>query len=252
MKPSKKISEWAAARRVHVYGSTTDEKLLNSQDSGEWVHGDPWRVMRIQAEFVEGFEALAGLGPAVSVFGSARTTEDHPHFALAESVGAALAKAGFAVITGGGHGAMGAANKGAREAGGISVGLTIELPFEQVTNPWVDLAVDFRYFFARKTMFAKYSQGFVALPGGFGTCDELFELLVLVQTQKLTSFPIILVGKEYWAGLMAWLEATVEEQHDITAEDLKLIHVVDTGAEVVKIVSASHKERLRQAKKQQV
>ena len=243
MKPSKPISEWAARRRAHVYGSTTDERLLNSRDSGEWVHSDPWRVMRIQAEFVEGFEALTGIGPAVSVFGSARTPEDHPDYELAVAVGAALAKAGFAVITGGGLGSMGAANKGAYEAGGVSVGLTIELPSEQVTNPWVDLTVDFRYFFARKTMFAKYSQGYVALQGGFGTLDEMFELLVLAQTKKLTSFPIILVGTEYWRGLFEWLQGTILEHHNLSAEDLKLIHVVDSPNEVAKIVAEAQKER---------
>lgn len=236
-------SKWGAERRAHIYGSTTDERLLNSRDAGEWIHGDPWRVMRIQAEFVEGFESLSGLGPAVSVFGSARTQPGDRHYELAEKVGAALAKAGFAVITGGGHGMMGAASKGAHEAGGVAVGLTIELPQEQVTNPWLDLNVDFRYFFARKTMFAKYSQGYIALPGGFGTFDELFELLVLVQTQKLTSFPIILVGSEYWGGLLKWLQEVVEQDDDITADDLKIIQVADTPEEVAKIVVKAHKER---------
>ena len=157
------------------------------------MHTDPWRVLRIQAEFVEGFGLLAELPRAVSVFGSARTPRDHPHYAAGVAVGAALAQAGYAVITGGGPGAMEAANRGACEAGGLSVGLGIELPFEQGMNPWVDLGVNFRYFFARKTMFVKYAEGFVVLPGGFGTFDELFEALTLVQTQKVLSFPICLL-----------------------------------------------------------
>ncbi|MCW2843871.1 MAG: hypothetical protein JWN22_1787, partial [Nocardioides sp.] len=174
-------------------GSTTDQRLLDTAGAGEWVHTDPWRVLRIQAEFVEGFGALAELGPAIAVFGSARTPTDHPSYAVAERVGRQLAEAGFAVITGGGPGAMEGANKGACEAGGVSVGLGIELPFESGLNQWVDMGVNFRYFFARKTMFVKYSQGFVVLPGGVGTLDELFEALTLVQTRKVTSFPIVLL-----------------------------------------------------------
>ena len=166
--------------------STTDQRLLDSRGDSDWLHTDPWRVLRIQAEFVEGFGALAELGPAISVFGSARTRRDHPSYALGERVGADLVEAGFAVITGGGPGAMEAANKGACEAGGVSVGLGIELPFESGLNQWVDCGVNFRYFFARKTMFVKYSQGFVVLPGGIGTLDELFEALTLVQTRKVT------------------------------------------------------------------
>ena len=169
------------------------------------MHTDPWRVLRIQSEFVEGFGALAELGRAVSVFGSARTPRDSPEYALAMDVGRRLAEAGYAVITGGGPGSMEAANNGACEAGGVSVGLGIELPFEQGMNEWVDIGVDFRYFFARKTMFVKYAQGFVVLPGGFGTFDELFEALVLVQTRKVTSFPVVLLGTAYWAGLVDWL-----------------------------------------------
>jgi len=185
-------------RRTQVPGSTTDQRLLDSRGPSDWVHTDPWRVLRIQAEFVEGFGALAELGPAISVFGSARTPREHPDYRMAEQVGHRLAEAGFAVITGGGPGAMEGANKGAVDGGGVSVGLGIELPFEQDMNDWVDLAVNFRYFFARKTMFIKYAQGFVVLPGGFGTFDELFESLVLVQTHKVTSFPIVLLGTECW------------------------------------------------------
>ncbi len=178
----------------HPGGSTTDQRLLDSRGPSDWVHTDPWRVLRIQSEFVEGFGALAELGPAIGVFGSARTTPDDPAWAVAEQVGRGLAEAGLAVITGGGPGAMEAANKGATEAGGTSVGLGIELPFEAGLNPYVELGVNFRYFFARKTMFVKYSQGFVVLPGGLGTLDELFEALTLVQTRKVTSFPLVLVG----------------------------------------------------------
>ena len=169
------------------------------------MHTDPWRVLRIQAEFVEGFGALAELGPAIAVFGSARTPVDHPFYAVGEEVGRKLVEAGFAVITGGGPGAMEAANKGACEAGGVSVGLGIELPFESGLNQWVDRGINFRYFFARKTMFVKYAQGFVVLPGGLGTLDELFEALTLVQTQKVTSFPIVLIGTDYWKGMFDWL-----------------------------------------------
>ena len=187
-------------RRDQVDGSTTDQRLLDTRGPSDWVHTDPWRVLRIQAEFVEGFGALAELGPAIGVFGSARTPTDAPAYAQAEELGRALVRAGFAVITGGGPGAMEAANKGASEAGGLSVGLGIELPFETGLNQWVDHGVNFRYFFARKTMFVKYAQGFVVLPGGLGTLDELFEALTLAQTRKITSFPVVLLGTAYWRG----------------------------------------------------
>ena len=173
--------------------------------------------MRIQAEFIEGFGALAELGPAIGVFGSARTRPGDPTYEQAERVGRGLAEAGFAVITGGGPGSMEAANKGASEAGGTSVGLGIELPFESGLNTWVNLGINFRYFFARKTMFVKYSQGFVVLPGGVGTFDELFEALTLVQTQKVTSFPLVLLGVDYWSGLLAWLRDTVLAEGKINA-----------------------------------
>jgi uncharacterized protein (TIGR00730 family) len=191
------------------------------------VHTDPWRVLRIQSEFVEGFGALAELGPAIAVFGSARTRRDEPAYADGVELGRLLVEAGFAVITGGGPGAMEAANKGAHEAGGVSVGLGIELPFETGLNDYVDLGLNFRYFFARKTMFVKYSQGFVALPGGMGTLDELFEALTLVQTQKVTSFPVILIGTDYWAGLLDWLRDTVAASGKIAAGELDLIEVTD-------------------------
>ena len=192
-------------RRSQVPRSTTDQRLLDSRGPTDWLHADPWRVLRIQAEFVEGFGALAELGPAVSVFGSARTRPGSSTYAASERVGRTLVDAGYAVITGGGPGAMEAANKGALEAGGTSVGLGIELPFEQGLNDYVDIGVNFRYFFARKTMFVKYARGFIVMPGGFGTLDELFEAVTLVQTSKVTSFPIVLYGRDYWQGLLDWL-----------------------------------------------
>jgi uncharacterized protein (TIGR00730 family) len=216
--------------------TTTDQRLLDSRGDADWLHTDPWRVLRIQAEFVEGFGALAEVGPAISVFGSARTRVDHPSYALAERLGAELVAAGFAVITGGGPGAMEAANKGACEAGGVSVGLGIELPFESGLNQWVDRGVNFRYFFARKTMFVKYSQGFVVLPGGVGTLDELFEALTLVQTRKVTSFPIVLLGVDYWSGLLAWLRDTVLADGKISAADLDMLTLTDDVDEAVRLM----------------
>jgi len=223
-------------RRGQIPATTSDQRLLSGGDDANWLHGDPWRVMRIQSEFVEGFGALAELGPAVSVFGSARTLPEHPDFALGEEVGRLLAEAGYAVITGGGPGIMSAANKGAAEAGGLSVGLGIELPFEQGMNPWVDLGVNFRYFFARKTMFVKYAEGFIVLPGGFGTFDELFEALTLVQTHKVTEFPIVLVGTDYWTGLLEWLRGPVLDRGTIREADLQLLRLVDDPEEAVRIV----------------
>ena len=215
---------------------TTDQRLLAGGESSDWVHADPWRVMRIQSEFVEGFGALAEVGPAVSVFGSARTKSDHPDYASGVEVGRLLAQAGYAVITGGGPGIMEAANKGASEAGGLSVGLGIELPFEQGMNPYVTLGVNFRYFFARKTMFVKYAQGFVVLPGGFGTFDELFEALTLVQTHKVTGFPIALVGTDYWSGLLEWVRTSVVDRGMISAADVDLLHLSDDASEAVAYV----------------
>ena len=224
--------------------STTDQHLLDNRESSDWVHTDPWRVLRIQSEFVDGFGALAELGPAVSVFGSARTAVDDPHYAMAERVGRSLAEAGFAVITGGGPGTMEAANKGASEAGGMSVGLGIELPFESGLNPYVELGVNFRYFFARKTMFVKYAQGFIVLPGGFGTLDELFEALTLRQTRKVTSFPVVLLGSGYWSGLIDWLRGTVEAGGNIGAVDLDLITVTDDPEAAARVmVDAEHRRR---------
>ncbi|NGN65678.1 TIGR00730 family Rossman fold protein [Streptomyces sp. A7024] len=225
-------------RRSRIQRSTMDQHLLDSRErSAEYIHDDPWRVLRMQAEFVEGFGALAEVGAAISVFGSARTPADSPEYAAGVAIGKALVEAGFAVITGGGPGAMEAANKGALEAGGLSVGLGIELPFEQGLNKYVDLGVNFRYFFVRKTCFVKYAQGFVVLPGGLGTMDELFEALTLVQTKKVTRFPIVLFGSEYWGGLIDWLRKTVIAQGKAGEKDLDLFHVTDDVTEAVRLVT---------------
>ncbi|MFC8303586.1 TIGR00730 family Rossman fold protein [Specibacter sp. NPDC057265] len=215
---------------------TADSRLLESPPSGGFTHTDPWRVMRIQSEFVQGFDALAEIGPAVSVFGSARTKPDSPHYATGVEVGRRLAEAGVAVITGGGPGSMEAANRGAAEAGGLSVGLGIELPFEQGMNAWVGLGVGFRYFFARKTMFVKYAQGFVVLPGGLGTLDELFEAMVLVQTSKVRQFPIVLVDSGFWGPLLDWIREVMLEHGFVSAGDLDIISLVDTAEEAVEMV----------------
>ncbi len=230
-------------RRSQVPPTTTDQRLLDNAGPPDWLHADPWRVLRIQSEFVEGFGALAEVGPAVSVFGSARTKPLDPNYALGVAVGRALVEAGYAVITGGGPGAMEAANKGALEAGGTSVGLGIELPFEQGLNRYVDLGVNFRYFFARKTMFVKYAQGFIVLPGGFGTLDELFEAVTLVQTRKVTSFPLVLIGTAYWGGLLQWLRDTAAAGGTITLADIDLLHVTDDVDEAVSIIIAGNNNR---------
>ena len=229
-------------RRRQVPTMTTDQRLLDSRGSADWLHTDPWRVMRIQAEFVEGFGALAELGPAVSVFGSARTPRDSAAYQTGVAVGGALARAGYAVITGGGPGAMEAANLGAWQAGGTSVGLGIELPFESGLNEYVDLGVNFRYFFARKTMFVKYAEGFVVLPGGFGTFDELFEAVTLVQTRKVTRFPIVLLGTAYWSGLIAWLRDTCLQTGVISPTDLDLMHLTDDVDDAVALIRAATRE----------
>jgi len=219
--------------------TTHDQRLLDSRHAADWITADPWRVMRIQAEFVEGFGALAELGPAISIFGSARTAPDHPNYALARDIAAGLVDEGYAVITGGGPGIMAAANRGAAEARGVSVGLGIELPFEQRLNDWVDVGINFRYFFARKTMFVKYARGFVVLPGGFGTLDELFEALTLVQTHKITTFPIVLVGTKFWEKLLDWIGEELIGHELIAPSDLDLLKVSDSPAEVVQMILAA-------------
>ncbi len=224
---------------------TEDRKLLtrtpaDRQRDAAFTHSDPWRVMRITGEFVHGFDNLAELGPAVTVFGSARTREDDPMYPAAIEVGRLLAEAGFATITGGGPGIMEAANRGAREAGGVSVGANIELPFEQGTNRYVNLPLNFRYFFVRKVMFVKYAEGFICFPGGFGTLDELFESLTLIQTGKLGRFPVVLFGSAFWGGLRGWIEGTLLAERKIGPGDLRLLTMTDDPAEAVRIMVASH------------
>jgi uncharacterized protein (TIGR00730 family) len=225
--PNPPLNQAAKSRKP-----TQDEKLLDSQADEQklFTETDPWRVMRIQGEFVEGFETLAELGAAVSIFGSARTPEDDPMYQAAVETARLLAEAGLTIITGGGPGIMEAGNKGAKPGG--SVGLNIELPFEQDTNPYVEIQINFHYFFVRKTMFVKYAQAFVIFPGGFGTLDELFEALTLVQTGKISNFPIILFGTKYWSGLLSWLRETVLAEGNISEADLDLIVVTDSPQEV--------------------
>ncbi|MEV0149538.1 MULTISPECIES: TIGR00730 family Rossman fold protein [unclassified Nonomuraea] len=236
----------AVVRGSLVPESTHDQRLLDRQGPADWVHMDPWRVLRIQAEFVEGFGQLAELPRAVTVFGSARTPSDSGEYAMGRALGRAIAEAGYAVITGGGPGVMESANRGASEVdGAVSVGLGIELPFEQRMNDYVDLGIEFRYFFVRKTMFVKYSCGFIALPGGFGTLDELFEALTLVQTHKVTSFPVVLMGSEFWGGLIDWIKSTLLGTGKIAEQDLDLITVTDDVDEAVRIVVESDQARSR-------
>jgi uncharacterized protein (TIGR00730 family) len=227
-------------RDKQIPATTTDQRLLDRRGPSDWVHTDPWRVMRIQAEFVEGFGLLAELGIAVSVFGSARSRRESSEYELAEEIAGGLVRAGYTVITGGGPGIMEAANKGAAEAGGVSVGLGIELPLESGLNDYVNIGVEFRYFFVRKTIFVKYSQAFVVLPGGYGTMDELFEALTLVATGKITMFPIVLVGSDYWAPLLDWLKNTMLGRGYIGASELALLRVADDPEEVVKIIKEAH------------
>ena len=218
---------------------TQDEQLLESPRGDEFTHTDTWRVFRIMGEFVQGFEELASLTRGIAIFGSARTRPDSPEYKAAEETAALLARAGFAVITGGGPGVMEAANKGAFEAGGISVGCNIELPFEQGTNPYLTRSVTFHYFFVRKMMFVKYSLGFIIFPGGFGTLDELFEALTLIQTHKIRNFPVVLFGSEYWNGLIQWIRDVALKDGKVSPQDLNLLHVTDSPAEVVQIVMES-------------
>ena len=206
---------------------------------------DSWAIFKIMGEFVNGFEKMSAIGPSVSIFGSARTKPEHKYYKLAEEVASKIVNAGYGVITGGGPGIMEAGNKGAHISGGTSVGLNIELPFEQHDNPYIDSdkSLDFDYFFVRKVMFVKYSQGFVVMPGGFGTLDELFEAITLIQTNKIEQFPIILVGTDFWSGLMDWVKSTLLDKfNNISAKDLDLIHLVDTPEEVITILDSFYKE----------
>jgi len=216
----------------------------NSKRWNEIKTNDSWAIFKIMGEFVNGYEKLSKIGPCVSIFGSARTKPDHKYYKLAENVATQIVEHGYGVITGGGPGIMEAGNKGAHIAGGTSVGLNIELPFEQHDNPYIDSdkSLDFDYFFVRKVMFVKYSQGFVVMPGGFGTLDELFEAITLIQTHKIESFPIILVGIEFWGGLLDWIKSTLVDAKNISAKDLDLIHLVDTPAEVIAILDDFYKD----------
>jgi uncharacterized protein (TIGR00730 family) len=231
---------------------TEDERLLSPRHRPAFLDSDPWRSLRILSEFVEGFDALAGIDRAITVFGSARIKEGDPYYAKARELAGLLAKEGFAVITGGGPGVMEAANRGCHEAGGLSIGCNIELPHEQDANPYVDLGVEFRYFFARKTMFVKYADGFAIFPGGFGTLDELFESLTLIQTGKIRHFPVVLVGKSYWTGLLTWIRETVVAGGAIDPQDMELISVTDDMSEACRMLTegvsrreADEKDRAR-------
>lgn len=220
-----------------------EEKIRRAFAEKDWNEikaGNSWQIFKIMSEFVEGFEKMAKIGPCVSIFGSARTKPDNPYYKLAEEIALRLTQEGYGIITGGGPGIMEAGNKGAKAANGKSVGLNIRLPFEQSSNIYVDLDknINFDYFFIRKTIFLKYSQGFIAMPGGFGTLDELFEALTLVQTSKIANFPVILVGTSYWSGLLDWIKQTMlEREHNINPSDLQLFHVVDTADDAVKIIN---------------
>ncbi len=228
---------------------TEDERLLQGVPHGEdFTRTDPWRVLRITGEVIEGFDKLANVGKAVTVFGSARTQPDDPQYAAAEKLGALLASRSFAVITGAGPGIMEAANRGAKLAGGRSVGCNIELPFEQGSNPYVDTIVNFRYFFVRKTMFIKYSVAFVIFPGGFGTLDELFEAVTLIQTGKISQFPVVLFGTHYWAGLFRWLQSRVQGEKKISPGDLDLMTLTDDPAEALEVVVAAHDAQMKKAR----
>lgn len=222
-----------------IPSDNTTANLLKPDQSADWLHMDPWRVLRIQSEFVDGFGALAELGPAVSVFGSARTPADSPDYAAAQRMGEGIVHAGAAVITGGGPGVMEAANKGAALAGGKSVGLGIELPHEQGINGYVNLGMSFRYFFVRKLMFVKYSSGIIVCPGGFGTLDEMFEVLTLVQTHKVAGMPVVLYGRDYWRGLFDWLEGPVRAHGMISGVDPHLVTITDDTGEAVEVASGA-------------
>jgi uncharacterized protein (TIGR00730 family) len=234
-------------RAARMGTATEDERLLESPASApaqaDFTSSDPWRVFRIMGEFVEGFDALAKVGSAVTIFGSARVPPGHPQYEAARDLARRLGEVGFSIITGGGPGIMEAANKGAREAQAPSIGCNIELPFEQHINPYVDVAINFRYFFVRKTMFVKYAEAFVIFPGGFGTLDELFEALTLIQTGKVRDFPVILFGVEYWRGLIDWVKTTLLAEGKISPEDVDLLYVTDSPDEAIRVVVDCH-ERL--------
>src|SRR5665213_2399965 len=250
-KPARRIDD--AIRDQYEAYTTEDEKLLQAlPHPDDFTRSDTWRVLRIIGEFIEGFDKLANVGKAVTVFGSARTHPDDPQYLAAAEVGKLLAEAGFATITGSGPGIMEAANKGAKLAGGRSVGCNIELPFEQGANPYVDTVVNFRYFFVRKTMFIKYSNAFVICPGGFGTLDEMFEAITLIQTGKIYQFPVILFGRAYWAGLVRWLQSRVLVERKISPGDLDLLIMTDDPREVVATIAQSYPAEMRTVEKRAI
>ena len=234
--------------RRGVERPTEDRALLERAPLPEFLESDPWRVLRIQAEFVEGFDALAAVGPAVTIFGSARVRPPDPMYDAARELAGELARRGFGIITGGGPGIMEAANRGAREGGGLSVGCNIELPFEQSLNDYVDLGIEFHYFFVRKTMFVKYAEAFVIFPGGFGTLDELFESLTLIQTGKIVHFPVILFGTSYWAGLRQWIHDRVLAEGKVAQEDLDLMVVTDDIQHAADVVQQHYQRKLLEAR----
>lgn len=219
--------------------ATQDEQLLETPSPDDFTRTDTWRVFRIMGEFVEGFDELATITRGVAIFGSARTPEENPFYAAARETAAQLARAGFAVITGGGPGIMEAANRGALDAGGVSVGCNIELPFEQSPNAYQTRSLTFKYFFVRKTMFVKYSTAFIIFPGGYGTLDELFEALTLIQTRKIKNFPVILFGSDYWGGMIKWIEDVMLKAKNIGDDDMGLLYVTDSPSEIVDIVVRS-------------
>jgi uncharacterized protein (TIGR00730 family) len=235
-------------RATRLGRPTEDERLLQSPSPSraparDFTHSDPWRVFRIMGEFVEGFEALAHAHPGVAIFGSARTCADTADYSAARELARLLAESGFAIITGGGPGVMEAANRGAKEGKGLSIGCNIELPFEQEINPYVDIAINFRYFFVRKTMFVKYAEAFVIFPGGFGTMDELFEALTLIQTRKIRNFPVVLYGTAYWSGLLEWLRATMLLEGKVSTDDLDLFTVSDSVQEIRDVIVQSYEKQ---------
>jgi uncharacterized protein (TIGR00730 family) len=230
-------------RGDHGKRRTEDQELLRTRRVPEFRETDTWRTLRIMGEFVEGFDALAEVGPAVSIFGSARVGRRNRYYGAARRLAAALAREGFAIITGGGPGVMEAANRGAQEGGGLSIGCNIELPFEQGLNEYVDLGMEFRYFFVRKTMFVKYAEGFVIFPGGFGTLDELFESLTLIQTGKVEHFPVVLYGKDYWAGLLQWIREKPLYEEKVSPEDLDLLIVTDSVEEACEALTRHRREQ---------
>jgi uncharacterized protein (TIGR00730 family) len=237
-------------RRAPDGPTTEDQRLLQERPSPTWLASDPWRTLRIVGEFVEGFDALASVGPAVTVFGSARVSPDDLYYEQARTLTRRLAEEGFAIITGGGPGVMEAANRGAKEGGGLSIGCNIELPFEQGINDYVDLGLEFRYFFVRKVMFLKYAEAFCIFPGGFGTLDELFEALTLIQTAKVQNFPVVILGSDYWKGLIDWLRDRMLAEGKISPGDMELFTITDDVEEAVRVILERHAQRQSEAASQ--